>query len=191
MTSKKSRRNVYRHSIDLKQLNITNAPRSEFREKLEKIPYRGYEVEQISDGRKIVIAKPGGKSVYGRRKKEDFFVWVYNPFEQTLWQITHKQIYEDLELKAEDDPCGALIAIECLERVHSGEEPDDVLTGKDENVQGLPGEPIEVLLKAYKWIWGQEDVNYPDKEGRDMSMKSILGLKEKIQVKIGQKKEKH
>lgn len=190
MASKKSRRNVYQHSIDLKQLKIINAPRSEFRQKLEKVPYRGYEVEQINDGRKIVIAKPGGKSVYGRPKKEDFFVWVYDPSEQTLWQITHKQIYADLELKAEVKPMGALIAIECLEKVHSGEEPDDVLRGKRDFVQDVPGEPVEILLKAYKWIWGQEDVNYPNGEGRNMSMKSILELKEKIQAKIGQNNER-
>jgi hypothetical protein len=45
----------------------------------------------------------------------------------------------------------------------------------------LPGEHIEVLLKSYKWIWGQEDVNYPTGEGRDMSMKGILKLKSRIQ----------
>jgi len=183
MVSKKSRRNIYRHSITLKRLKIINAPRDEFRKKLEEIPYRGYEVEQISDGRKIVIAKPGGKSVYGRPKKEDFFVWVYNPTEQTLWQITHKQIFEDLEMKAGHSKEVALKAIECLERVHSGEEPDDILKETGKFNQDVPGEHLEVLLKSYKWIWGQEDVNYPDGEGRDMSMKSILELKERIQVK--------
>ena len=52
------RRNIYRHSIDLKQLKIKNAERDEFAERLEEIPYRGYEVENIADGRKIVIVKP-------------------------------------------------------------------------------------------------------------------------------------
>jgi len=184
MTSKKSGRNIYRHSIDLKRLRIINAPRDEFRKKLEEIPYRGYEVEQISDGRKIVIAKPGGKSVYGRPKKEDFFVWVYNSTEESLWQITHKQIYEDIEMKAEHAPAVALKAIECLERVHSGEEPDGILSEAGRFDQNVPGEPVEVLLKAYKWIWGQEDVNYPEGEGRDMSMKSILELKTQISMKL-------
>jgi len=45
----------------------------------------------------------------------------------------------------------------------------------------VPGEPIEILLKSYKWIWGQEDVNYPNGEGRDMSMKSILELENELQ----------
>ena len=105
---------------------------------------------------------------------------VYNPAERTLWQITHKQIYEDLELKAKHSPEVALRAIECLERVHSGEEPDDILNNAGRLDQDVPGELVEVLLKSYKWIWGQEDVNYPDGEGRDMSMNSILQLKKRV-----------
>ncbi len=172
-----SRRNVYKHKILLRELKIYNAPREEFRKRLEEIPYQGYEVEQISDGRKIVIAKPGGKFVYGRPKKEDFFVWVYDPHEQTLWQITHKQIYEDLELKAKHDSNMAIKVIEGLEQVHEGKEPDEVL--KEMKELGV-GESIEVILKAYKWIWGQEDVNYPTGKGRDMSMESILELKYRL-----------
>lgn len=179
------RRNVYTHSIELKSLKILNAPRESFRRQLEEIPYRGYEVEQLSDGRKIVIAKPGGKSVYGHPKKEDFFVWVYSPDEQSLWQITHKQIYEDLELKARENPSVALEIIECLEKVHQGKEPDELLY--DMYPGDLPGESLEVLLKSYKWIWGQEDVNYPTGEGRDMSMKGIFDLKSHIQKNLGTK----
>ena len=182
MAKKGERRNVYKHSIDLKTLKIINAPREDFRKKLEEIPYRGYEVEQISDGRRIVIAKPGGKSVYGQLKKEDFLVWVYDPDEGTLWQISHKQIYEDLELKAEKDPSIALKVIEFLERVHKGEEPDKILSDADS--MDIIGERIEVLLKSYKWIWGQEDVNYPTGKGRDMSMEGILALKSQLQQRL-------
>ena len=90
------KRNIYTHDIDLKKVSIQNASSKDFATAIEKIPYRGYEVEDISDGRKIVIVKPGGKQSFGRMKKEDFFVFIYNPKEQTLWQTLHKQIYEDL-----------------------------------------------------------------------------------------------
>jgi hypothetical protein len=96
-----------------------------------------------------------------------------------LWQISHKQIYADLEIKAQQNPLLALEAIEYLERVHHGEDPVQILNGV--HLSDAPGESIEVLLKSYKWIWGQEDVNYPTGEGRDMSMKSILELKYSIQ----------
>ena len=61
-----SRKNIYNHSIELKKLTIKNAPSHDFASQIEKIPYRGYEVEQISDGRKIVIVKPGGKQAWGK-----------------------------------------------------------------------------------------------------------------------------
>ena len=162
-----ARRNIYTHSIDLKKLIIKNAKREEFIEKLENIPYRGYEVEDISDGRKIVIVKPGGKQSYGKIKKEDFFVFIYNPEEQTLWQITHKQIYDDLQQKAKKNPSQTIRILECFEKVYNGEDPDELLTKI--SLPNPCGENPEALLKAYKWIWGQEDVNYPTGKGRSMS----------------------
>lgn len=67
---RKPRKNIYTHEIDLEPLTIKNQERDNFRMALEKIKYRGYEVEQIQDGRKIVISKPGGKFVYGAVKRE-------------------------------------------------------------------------------------------------------------------------
>ena len=89
-------KNIYQHNIELEPIRINNADKATFSQKLIDLPYRGYEVEELSDGRKIVITKPGGKSVYGRPKKEDFLVFIYNPNDNTLWQISHKQILEDV-----------------------------------------------------------------------------------------------
>jgi len=193
-----ARRNIYTHSIDLKKLTIKNDKRDEFVKELENIPYRGYEVENISDGRKIVIVKPGGKQSFGRIRKEDFFVFIYDPREQTLWQITHKQIYDDLQKKAEINPIATVNILECFERVYNGEEPDDILEQTVlENSCGESGENPEALLKAYKWIWGQEDVNYPTGKGRAMSwegwekrgdkwIKTGTGLKDLLQKLKGE-----
>lgn len=150
------RRNIYKHSIELKQLKIKNVEPKEFAKKLEEIPYHGYEVEDITDGRKIVIVKPGGKQAWGKMRKEDFFVFIYNPSEQSLWQITHKQIHEDLEDKAKADKACTVEILKAFERVYNGEDPDDVLNALTLN--NPTGENPETLLKAYKWIWGQEDV---------------------------------
>ena len=162
-----TRKNIYKHSIELEKLTIENADRENFVKKLEKIPYRGYEVDTISDGRKIVIVKPGGKQPFGRIRKEDFFVFIYNPTEQTLWQITHKQIREDLIQKSQKNRKETIKILEALERVYNGEEPEDFLG--DMHLLNPAGENPEALLKAYKWIWGQEDVNYPTGKGRAMS----------------------
>lgn len=174
------KRNVYTHAIDLRKLRIRNRTREEFRRLLEGVKYLGYEVEKLKDGRKIVITKPGGKFVYGKVKREDFMVWVYNPSDSTLWLISHKDIYEDLELKGRTDPEKTVKLIDALERVFCGEEPDEVLKNLRLTDVDLDGESPEVLLKAYKWIWGQEDCNYPDGEGREMSMRAIRALRESL-----------
>lgn len=166
-SNRRARQNIYTHEIDLTNLVIKNAPREEFVKALEKIKYRGYLVENLSDGKKIVITKPGGKFTFGTIKREDFMVWVYNPAEKSLWLISHKNIYEDLEEKGRANPKTTIDLINALEHVYKGEEPDLVLEGL--SLSKPNGESPELLLKAYKWIWGQEDVNYPDGKGRAMS----------------------
>lgn len=155
-------------------------PAEKFSEKkLEDIEYRGYEVEELSDKRKIVITKPGGKTVYGRPKKEDFLVFIYNPIDKGLWQITHKQIFNDIEEKAKEDKAKTIELINLLERTYNGEDPNDFLK-ECLALTFSAGEPSEALLKAYKWIWGQEDVNYPTGEGRDMSWSPIKDFRDKL-----------
>lgn len=173
------KRNIYTHEIELMHLEIRNKPREQFRKLLENVKYRGYEVEELADGRKIVITKPGGKFIFGKVKREDFMVWVYDPSESTLWLISHKDIYNDLEEKRRVDPEETIKIIDALETVFSGEEPNEVL--KITKLKNPNGEPPEVLLKAYKWIWGQEDCNYPEGEGREMSMNGIRELRKKLE----------
>ncbi len=172
-------KNIYTHSIDLERRTIKNAPREIFAQSLKELPYRGYEVEKIADGTSIVITKPGGKSVYGRPKKEDFLVYIHNPQENTLWQITHKQIFEDIQNKAEEDATQTKQLLSLLERVQNGEDPDDFI----DEINALKfnqGELPETFLKVYKWIWGQEDVNYPNGDGRKMSWRSLKEFGNKL-----------
>lgn len=172
-------KNVYAHSIDLKKLNIRNAPREEFAAKVIAIEYRGYEVERCDDGRKIVITKPGGKSVYGQPKKEDILVFIFDPKDNSLWQISHQQILDDVTAKCKENPNEGKKLIALLERTLNGEEPKDFINA----IRALAfqtGEPSEELIKAYKWIWGQEDVNYPNGEGRFMSWAAYKNLRDNL-----------
>lgn len=172
-------KNFYQHSIDLTQLSIRNAPRTQFAQSIIDLPYRGYEVETCTDGRKIVITKPGGKTIYGHPKKEDIMVFIFNPRDNTLWQITHKQILEDVTKKCQTDSSQGLQLLLLLERTFNGEEPNDFI----HEIQKLNfeyGEKTEELIKAYKWIWGQEDVNYPNGEGRSMSWEEYKLLIESL-----------
>ncbi len=72
-----------------------------------------------------------------------------------------------MQEKAEADPSETRKILEVFERVYYGEEPDDVL--KEVSLNNPCGENPEALIKAYKWIWGQEDINYPTGKGRAMS----------------------
>ena len=175
------RKNIYTHSIDLKKLHIKNRPRNEFAKRIEEIQYRGYEVEKLRDGRRIVIAKPGGKRSFGNIKKDDFFVFIFTPPDQ-LWQITHGQIYEDLKEKSKSNPNHAIKVLKALEEVYNGKELDNKIFAKLDS-KDHSGETAEALIKAYKWIWGQEDVNYPPPKykGRTMSWEGIEKLLRKLQ----------
>lgn len=164
-------KNLYRHSIDLKKISIDNTDRNAFSQQLINLPYRGYEVEELPDNRKIVITKPGGKTVYGKPKKEDFLVFIYNPSDDSLWQISHSQILDDITNKVQENKEEAKKFLSLMERTYNGEEPADFI----DNIRALhfvSGESPEALIKAYKWIWGQEDINYPNGEGRRMSWKA-------------------
>lgn len=169
----------YTHAIDLKKLKIRNAPRKELVDILEKIEYRGYEVEELDDERKIVITKPEGKHTFGKYKKEDFIVFVYNYTDNGLWQITHNQILVDITEKAKENPFNAIKLINLLEKTYYGEEPEDFFD-EIRNIKFNTGESAELIIKVYKWLWGQKDVNYPNGLGRDMSWQPIKEIREQL-----------
>jgi len=172
-------KNIYQHNIDLKKIEIHNSNKDDFAKKLIALPYRGYEVETISNGNKIVITKPGGKNVYGRPKKEDFLVFIYNPVDNSLWQISHKQIYDDIVIKSIENSSETLKLIDLMELTLNGQEPND-FKAEILKLKFHSGETPETLIKVYKWIWGQEDVNYPNHEGRLLSWHSYNELREKL-----------
>lgn len=175
-----AKKNIYIHSIDLIPLVIRNAPRETFAEQVRQISYRGYEVEQCDDGRKIVITKPGGKKAkYGTPLKEDILVFIYKPSDQSLWQISHRQILDDILAKCEENPIEGKKLIDLLERTLNGEEPNDFIS----DIRSLSfqsGEQPEELIKAYKWIWGQEDVNYPNGDGRFLSWGAYENIRKNL-----------
>ena len=172
-------KNKYNHSIDLKKLHIRNMERKAFAQAIIDIEYRGYEVEQLADGRKIVITKPGGKKAFGRAYKEDIMVFIFDPTDESLWQITHDQIIEDVRVKVGEDKTQGKKLLFFFERTYNGEEPEDFIDDI-RNLSFQSGEKPEALIKAYKWIWGQEDVNYPTKAGRALSWQSFREMIEDL-----------
>lgn len=165
--------NYFSYPVKLVPLSVKNSNRDDFRTQLLNIPYLLYEVEKVSDGTSIVINKPGGKKNFGRMSKNDLQVFIYNPQTSNLWLISHKEISEDLSSKFSISQEKTLTIIKGLYRVCSGEEPDDVISSLKIN-DDLTDLKVETIYKTYKWIWGQEDCNYPNKKGRWLSMEDIL-----------------
>lgn len=54
-------KNKYINKIDLVKKRIKNNERDIFLSNIKKLDWRGYEVESLKDGRKIVIVKPVDK----------------------------------------------------------------------------------------------------------------------------------
>ena len=109
-------------------------------------------------------------------------VFIFNPTSKTLWLISHQNILDDLIEKGKANTKETLNIISALEEVFNGSEPDVVL--KKKKLNNPVGENPEALLKAYKWIWGQEDVNYPTGKGRSMSFEGILELRKSLKSSI-------
>lgn len=163
---------IFKYNVNLVPLYRENKDQKAFRDDLMTIPYLLYEVENLHSGEKIVINKPGGKRNFGKLSRDDFMVFIYNPLEQSLWMISHDEIKHDLDLKNEIDSIYTKKIIKGLYKVCCGQEPDQVLEEND--LQDRNGLTVETLLKVYKWIWGQEDCNYPNGKGRWLSMNALL-----------------
>jgi hypothetical protein len=107
-------------------------------------------------------------------------VWVYDEARQDRWRISHGEIYEDIEAKVVANPRLSGKFIDRLLEVCNGGEPNEITKHSPLTLfSELPGLPAELILKTYKWIWVQEDCNYPTGEGRWMSMNPILELRRK------------
>lgn len=163
---------IFRYDVNLVPLEIENQEQNAFRDELLNIPYLLYEVENLRTGEIIAINKPGGKRNFGRLSRDDFMVFIYNPYESSLWLISHSEIGADIAEKYDDNPEQAIRLIHGLYCVCCGEEPDYVIEKLE--LEDSVGIPVETILKVYKWIWGQEDCNYPGKEGRWLSMNGLL-----------------
>lgn len=166
------RNKKFEYNVNLFPLKIENQEQNAFRNKLNNVPYLLYQVETLTTGEIIAINKPGGKRNLGVLSRDDFMVFIFNPGERSLWLISHDEISDDIAVKYKSNRENALKLIEGLYRVCSGDEPDEVLRGL--HLQNTVGMSVETILKVYKWIWGQEDCNYPNGQGRWLSMNALL-----------------
>lgn len=176
---------VYPGKITTVPLTIRNCALPQIRETVSAVPFVGYHVETLVDGRIICITKPGGKAPFGRMKADDFMVWIYDEKQDTRWRISHDEIKNDIEAKLKANVELASKSVDLLKAVCEGAEPSD--HAKDfVQFAVLPGMSLELITKVYKWIWIQEDCNYPTGQGRWLSMNGILELRDEHLPKAAQ-----
>jgi len=150
---------------EFNKLSVPNAKQDEFRKNLKEIKSGEYEVEQLNDGNKIIIKKPGKKG------PDDFQVVLYDPKLNKGKPLSYEEIFSDIELKNKKDPKKTKALINGLNDVCKGKEPDNVI--KERKIENITGLSADTLLKNLKWIWGQEDCNYKKGKGRWLSMDEI------------------
>lgn len=152
---------------------MRNGPNREFVARVMALVDGTHVVERLQDGVSVRITKPGYKGPW------DFVVEVVG-LRAAPWKVSHADLMLDVQQKLHQNLTGGVWVVEQLRRVCSGDEPDELLASESPP-SGLPGIPVEVILKSYKWIWAQEDINYPPPRGRGrwMSMDAITEIARK------------
>ena len=94
-----------------------------------------------------------------------------------FWKDDNKEYLEseikaDIRKKYEDNNEMTIGLVKGLFYVCNGAEPDLIIERL--GLKDTIGIDVETLLKVYKWIWGQEDCNYPKQKGRWLSMDGLL-----------------
>jgi hypothetical protein len=153
------------------RLKLQNAQQYRFMERCNNIPLLGYHVETLSDGTKVFISKPGGKGL------RDFQVWAVERGGKA-WRPSHQRIRNDLIKKCKANARAGKSVIRALGEVYHGEQPKRALKGLSPCATQLPGLTPELILNAYKWIFGEEDCCYPPPiyQGRAMAWNGIRSL---------------
>lgn len=125
-----------------------------------------YFVEQISDGRRVFLLRPTFLN-----KGIDFQVWVEKMDGTEDKRPSHKNIFEDLEIKKEENTKDFLLLIKAIDKVWNCEEPEEIL--KDIKLNFQKGFSPELLLKILKWLFIEQDITYWNYDGRTMLKMAI------------------
>ena len=100
---------------------------------------------------------------------KDIAVSIYYP-NGSFKPPTHSSLKADFKKKCKEDPKISSALFSQIKKVQECKEPDW------ESKNSLGGLPVEVLLHALKWVWIQEDRNYPSPKylGRRISWAGYL-----------------
>lgn len=118
-----------------------------------------YLVERLKDGSRIFLLRPTFLN-----KGIDFQVWVEKLDGDKDKRPSHGTIIEDLKLKLKESPAQRKALMKAVERVWNCEDPDKVCS--EIPLKFKKGHSCELVLKAVKWLFIEQDVTYWNYDGR-------------------------
>ena len=125
-----------------------------------------YNVETLSDGRRIYLLKPTWLN-----KGIDFQVMIEKYKDHIDARPSHKDIMHDLKIKKEFNAQMYELLRKDIDRVWNCEEPINVL--RDVRYAFKKGFTIELILKCLKWLFIEQDITYWNYDGRGMLKRAI------------------
>jgi len=127
-----------------------------------------YNVEKLSDGRKIYLTRPAPL-----REGFDFIIHVENRiFASSKDNPSFDDIFDDLIKKKMEDFNKFKKLYYLLLRIYRCEEPDDVIKNVDFEFNN--GLTIEEILKIVKWFFIEQDIRYWNYSGREMFKTNVI-----------------
>ncbi len=125
-----------------------------------------YNVEKTSAGTRIFLIRPAHLN-----KGMDFTVWIEKLNNGKDKRPSHKDIFNDLDIKKEENQKKFILLLQAIDKVWDCDEPDNIL--KDTNLSFKNGFSVELLLKTLKWLFIEQDVTYWNYSGRAMLRNGI------------------
>lgn len=137
-----------------------------WKEKIQVVTRYKYFVETLKDGNRIFLLRPTFLN-----KGIDFQVWVEKYNGDKDKRPSHGTMVDDIKLKLKEIPGQKEAWLTAIERVWNCEEPDKVLS--DSALKFKNGLSPELVLKALKWLFIEQDITYWNYDGRMMLWRGI------------------
>lgn len=168
-----------------REVVIQNRGRREVREELvnlflsenpgtgtgENCSHYKYFVDTLENGNRVFLKRPARLN-----KGFDFEVHIENVSFSALRRQTmpsHRNIYEDLQNKMRLDPIAFVAVREFITRIYNCEEvSDEELRAINFNI----GHSTEIVLKAIKWLFIEQDITYWNWSGRSKLFRYLSEL---------------
>lgn len=173
----------------IKTVQIDGRSREEYREKLISLfvaeehgsttdtMYYYYYVDTLKDGCQIYLKRPTqlnkGIDFEVRVDGMHFRYGKYGNFISTGNRPSHDDVFEDLQLKKEENPKMFDEMIELIGKIYRCEE---VTSDECDNCSFKEGFATDLILKVLKWLFIEQDITYWNRSGREMLYNGIVEL---------------